>query len=127
MVSSERIVGIHVALASVGALLTSWLVFSELFREPTCPELLGIPACYLVLIAYVTAAIGAWSTGSRSGRTMFLIGAIAVTVIGIHFSLGEIRGTARCPTFEGLPMCFVSLLAGASMLVAERVRRLTSN
>lgn len=126
MTSSERIVGINFALASVGVLLTAWLVASELLRQPTCPLLLGIPACYLVLIAYLTAAIGAWNNGSRSGHTMFLIGAIAVTVIGIHFSLSEIRGTAQCPTFEGLPMCFLSLLAGASMLIADQVRRVTS-
>lgn len=123
---SERIVGINFALASVGVLLTAWLVASEVFRQPTCPPLLGIPACHLVLIAYLAAAIGAWHTGSTLGRVVFLVGAGAVTVIGIYFSLGEIRGTAQCPTFEGLPMCFVSLLAGASMLVADRVRRAAS-
>lgn len=124
--TSERIVGFNFSLASVGVLLTSWLVISEMFREPTCPKLLGVPACYLVLIAYLAAAIGAWNTGSEFGRRAFLIGAFAVTAIGVYFSLGEIRGTAQCPTFEGLPMCFVSLFAGTSMLIADQIRRSTN-
>lgn len=120
--TSERLIGVNVALAFVGVLLTSWLVISELFREPTCPKLFGIPACYLVLIAYLAAAIGAWNADSGAGHVTFLLGAVAVTLIGIYFSMGEIRGTAQCPTFEGLPMCFVSLFAGVSMLVIDRVK-----
>ena len=121
--TSERLTGINFSLALVGALLTSWLVISELFREPTCPKLLGIPACYIVLVAYLAAAIGAWNTDSEFGRLAFMIGAVSVTAIGIYFSLGEIRGTEQCPTFEGLPMCFVSLFAGTSMLFTDQFRR----
>lgn len=124
--TSERIIGFNFSLASVGVLLTAWLAISELFREPTCPKLFGIPACYLVLIAYLAAAIGAWNTGSEFGRVAFMIGAVAVTAIGVYFSVGEIRGTAQCPTFEGLPMCFVSLFAGASMLISDQIRRSTN-
>ncbi len=124
---SERIVGFNFSLASVGVLLTSWLVISELFRDPTCPKLFGIPACYLVLIAYLSAAIGAWNTGSESGRVAFIGGAFAVTAIGVSFSLGEIRGTVQCPTFEGLPMCFLSLFAGGSVLATDQIRRAISS
>lgn len=113
--------GFIVALGFVGALLSSWLVVSELFREPTCPLLLGIPACYIVLISYVAATIDVWRTSSASNG-VFLVGAGLVTVIGIYFSVGELRGTAECPTFEGLPMCYVSLVAGVTMLVAYRLR-----
>jgi len=119
--SRERVTGFIVGLGLVGTLLTSWLVVSELFREPTCPSLLGLPACYLVMAAYVAATAGAWRVSAVSNAT-FLTGAGLVTLIGIYFSVGQLRGVAECPTFEGLPMCYVSLFAGVSMLGAYRVR-----
>lgn len=125
-VSSERLVGLIVGLAFTGALLTLWLVASELFREPTCPPLLGIPACYLVLAAYGMAAVGGWRLAQPAGERVLLTGAGGVTVIGIYFSVNQIRGVAECPTFEGLPMCFVSLLAGITLLALWMVHRRTA-
>jgi hypothetical protein len=120
-ITNERLTGFIVAFGLVGALLTSWLVASELFRQPTCPSLLGIPACYMVLAAYVAATVGAWRMSAMS-NAVFLIGAGVVTAIGLYFSTNQLRGVVECPTFEGLPMCYVSLVAGAGMLIAFRVR-----
>jgi hypothetical protein len=122
-ITSERLTGANIGLGFVGVLLTTWLVASEIFREPTCPLLFGIPACYLVLAGYIAAAVGAWRPEDRIGDVSFYLGAGAVTLIGVYFSVGQLRGTAECPTFEGLPMCYVSLLAGATMLVVDQFRR----
>ena len=122
-VTRERVTGLLVGFAAVGTLLSAWLVASELFREPTCPPLLGIPACYLVLAAYAAATFGAWFADVRAGDVAFYVGAISVTVIGIHFSVGQFRGTAECPTFEGLLMCYVSLFTGVTLLILALVRR----
>ena len=122
-ITSERLTGANLGLGFVGVLLTTWLVLSEIFREPTCPPLFGIPACYLVLAGYVAATVGAWLSEERVGEVSFYVGAGAVTLIGVYFSIGQLRGTAECPTFEGLPMCYVSLLAGATMLAVDQVRR----
>lgn len=119
----ERLTGIIIGFAAVGVLLTGWLVLSELFREPTCPQLLGIPACYIVLAGYLAALAGAWALDKTAGSALFLVGAGIVTVVGAWFSINELTGALECPTFEGLPMCFVSLFAGASMLVLDLVRR----
>jgi len=119
----ERLTGIIVGFAAVGVMLTGWLVLSELVREPTCPPLLGIPACYVVLAGYLAALAGAWAIDTSAGRGVFLLGAGVVTAVGIWFSINELTGALECPTFEGLPMCFVSLFAGASMLVLEAARR----
>lgn len=120
--SAERLTGFILGFAAVGVVLTGWLVVSELFVEPTCPELLGIPACYIVLGGYLAALAGAWGLETRAGRALFLAGAGVVTVVGVWFSANELTGALSCPTFEGLPMCYVSLLAGLTMLVADQVR-----
>lgn len=125
-ITSERLTGLIVGLGVVGVVLTSWLVASEVFRRPTCPPLLGIPACYLVVVAYGAATIGAWRGRQGVGELLFNMGAGAVTLIGAWFSVQQTRGTADCPTLEGLPMCFVSLFAGATMLALDQVRRRTA-
>lgn len=121
--TSERLTGFILGFAAVGVTLAAWLVLSELFREPTCPELLGIPACYIVLAGYIAALISAWFIDTRPGSATFLAGAGVVTIVGIWFSANELTGAASCPTFEGLPMCYVSLLAGVTMLTADQLRR----
>jgi hypothetical protein len=104
-------------------MLTGWLVLSELFRAPTCPLLLGIPACYIVLAGYVAALAGAWIPDAKVGSVAFLTGAGVVTFVGAWFSFNELTGAIECPSFEGLPMCFVSLFAGATLLALESFRR----
>jgi hypothetical protein len=121
--SSERITGFIVGVGFTAALLTGWLVLSELFRGPTCPHLLGVPACYLVLAGYLAATAGAWLYGRRIGDISFLIGAVSVTIIGVYFSWNHLQGDVECPTFEGLPMCYVSLLAGVTLLALDQIRR----
>jgi len=70
----------------------------------------------------VMAAVGALKMGPNDTNRMFLVGAGVVTIVGIYFSVNQLRGVTQCPRFEGLPMCYVSLLAGISMLGATWLR-----
>jgi hypothetical protein len=119
----ERLVGIQVGFGVIGILLTAWLVVSQVFVRPTCPPLVGIPACWFVLAGYVSATMGAWLAGERVGDVLFYAGAGAVVLIAIYFSSCQLQGTAQCPTFETLPMCYVSLLAGLTLIALDQVRR----
>jgi hypothetical protein len=49
--------------------------------------------------------------------------AIVVTLIGTYFSWSQLSGSAVCPSFEGIPMCYVSLIAGLAMLALDQLRR----
>ena len=122
-ISGERVTGLISGIGFVGFVLTGWLVLSELTREPTCPPLFGVPACYLLVAAYLAATIGAWFHGQRWADGAFLAGAIVVTLIGTYFSWSQLSGSAVCPSFEGLPMCYVSLTAGLTMLALDQLRR----
>lgn len=121
-VTAERMTGVIVGLGGAGALLSAWLVASELFRQSTCPPLLGIPACVIVLAAYLLATVGAWRSG-RAGDGLFFIGAGIAALVGVNFSVAELGGAAACPSFEGLPMCYASLLTASTMLVVDAARR----
>jgi hypothetical protein len=124
-VSAERLTGFNVGLGFVGVLLTSWLVVSHVLLEPICPTLIGIPACYVLVPAYLAATVGAWRADTSAGSSVFIIGAGAVALIGVWFSLNQVFGGAACPELEGLPMCYVSMLAGATMLTVDQLRRRT--
>ncbi len=119
--SFERVTGFMSGLGLAGVLLTGWLVASEISRGSTCPHLLGLPACYIVFAGYVMATVGAWWSGPAAD-TLFMTGAFGVTAIGLYFSVGQLRGAVECPTFEGLPMSYLSLVAGATLVAAHRVR-----
>ena len=82
-----------------------------------------IPACHLVLAGYALATVGAWLEGERIGDILFYVGAGAVVLIAIYFSACQSQGTAQCPKFEALPMCYVSLLAGVTLLAVDVFRR----
>lgn len=120
--TDDRAAGFLVGFGLSGTILTSWLVFSELSSGTTCPPFLGIPACFLVLVGYLGATGSSWVGDSRRARAGFYAATGLVVVIGSFFSLGQLRGNLECPCFEGLPMCFVSLLAGASMLAVGLFR-----
>ena len=68
--AAERLTGFIVGPGTVGLLLTSWLVISEILREPTCPDLLGVPACCLVRAGYAAATVEAWLGAGGAGDTM---------------------------------------------------------
>ena len=121
-VTGERLTGAIAGVAFAGVLLSGWLVVSELVREPTCPLLFGVPACFFVFAGYVAVIVGAWMS-RPAGAVLFFAGAGAVTLIAVYLSFRQVVGTIECPSFEGLPMCYVSLFAGMTVLILEQVRR----
>lgn len=113
--SFERITGMIVGLAFSGVVLTSWLTWSELSSGGTCPIVLGVPACYLVLFGYVAVVSGAWKS-DQMGTRAAVMGAVLIVGVGASLSLREVSGEDICPTFAGLPLCYVSLAAGLLLL-----------
>ena len=122
-VTPERLTGMIVGIGFVSAVLVLWLVVSKLFLGGVCPDLLGIPACFAVLGAYVTATGAALFPGSRAATVVFYLGAGTAMVIAVWLSSCQVRGTVTCPAFEGLPMCFTSLVGSTMMLALDLTRR----
>lgn len=122
-VKPERLTGMIVGMGLIAIMLVLWLVVSQIFIGPTCPDLLGIPACFAVLAAYVIATGAAWFPASRLATVLFYLGAGTALVIAVWLSACQARGTASCPAFEGLPMCFTSLVGSATMLTLDLLRR----
>ncbi len=104
---------------------TTGLVFHEWNAGDICPKIVGIPACYIVLICFVMALIGHLLSGKKGIWIFFLFVGI-VTVIASTGTIGELTGTAKCPrTAGGTPMCFISLAICLSLLGAKTAWRQT--
>ncbi|MEP3844420.1 MAG: hypothetical protein ABJM43_03620 [Paracoccaceae bacterium] len=82
-----------------------------------CPALGPIPACYLVSICYAAMAIAALVWWRRL-TWLFLAGATPVILLAALGTTLELFGKPTCPLSDtGLPLCYVSLAIGFSILV----------
>lgn len=121
--TQERLTGVIIGMGLVAIILSTWLVYSQLFIRPTCPALFGTPACYFVLACYIVATVAAAFPGSSRSGFLFYIGVGSALAIAIYASSSQVAGSVTCPSFEGLPMCFTSLLAAFTMIGADVWRR----
>jgi len=98
---------------------TFGLVMNEWRVGNICPEILGIPACYIVLVCFTIALI-AHLLPSSKGKWIYFFFVGIVTLIASTGTIGELTGMAKCPrTAGGTPMCFISLAICLSLLASK--------
>jgi hypothetical protein len=113
-----------ISISSLGILATLWLSANELNTAGHCPPypLLGIPACYLVLV-FFSFVLGAHLVNDKKiSSLMFYSGALAGLGTAIWFSINQILDTAHCPVELGIPLCFVALLTFTTLIVLRRIK-----
>jgi len=86
-----------------------------------CPKILGIPACYIVLVCF-TMALVAHLIPQKNSKWIYFFFIGIVTLIATTGTIGELTGLAKCPrTDGGTPMCFISLAICLSLLILKGV------
>ena len=92
----------------LGLFGTFGLVQNELTTGNVCPKIIGIPACFIILVCFLLVLLG--HTGIlKKGSWFYFVGAGVAFSIASYGSLGELLGFAECPkTSNGVPMCFLS-------------------
>jgi len=75
----------------------------------SCPEIGGIPACYLVVLFFVLATISHFIKHKLATKAFyFFIGTPGL--LALYASIQELNVSHTCPqTDSGIPMCFISL------------------
>ena len=113
-------------LLRVGIVLTCLVVLSGIVpislthfqTGNACPNLGPIPACYVVSVCYAAMGLAAlvwW----RSLRWLFFAGVTPVILLAAVGTTLELSGRPTCPLSDtGLPLCYVSLALGCSLLLA---------
>ena len=98
---------------------TFGLARTEWMQGDVCPKILGIPACYIVLVCFTIALLSHVIPFPKNRWIYFLFVGL-VTAIASTGTLGEILGFAKCPrTASGIPMCFISLGICLSLLITK--------
>ncbi|MEP5762298.1 MAG: hypothetical protein ABJ327_23885 [Litoreibacter sp.] len=112
-------------LLRAGVVLTCLVVLSGIVpislthfhTGDACPNLGPIPACYVVSVCYTAMAAAAlifW----RNLSWLFFVGATPVILLAVAGTTLELIGRPTCPLSEtGLPLCYVSLAIGCSLLL----------
>ncbi len=108
-----------VLIAGIAVYGTFGLVANEWELGDICPKILGVPACYIVLVCFAVALLSHLIPFKSANSIYFLFVGI-VTAIAITGTLGELTGTAECPkTAGGTPMCFISLAICLGLLFSK--------
>lgn len=84
-----------------------------------CPKLGGIPACYIILLCFLMAAVG-HVPGMPKGNLIYFIFTGFAASIALYGTVGELAGFAECPKASGgTPMCFYSLAIFGSLILMK--------
>lgn len=108
---------LNIALYWLLIFWTFWawvLSLDELQNWPICPKLLGMPACYIILAAFITLFLLHLLKISKNYFYILISIPIGIALYGTTF---QIFGWVECPkTNWGIPMCFISLWMFSSLL-----------
>jgi len=87
-------------------------------KKNVCPKVLGIPACYIVLLFFILTFLAHILKGPLSSIWWYY-GFLAVPLLlALSGSLAELSGKKICPrTAGGTPMCFISLGFCSTLLI----------
>lgn len=98
---------ILVVLGLWGALNVS---FNTLTGKLPCPDVIGVPICYLVSVGYFLMLLSSLFSASKITNKLFYSGWGLVFVIALFGVISEIAIGGICPRSEhGIPLCYLSL------------------
>jgi|LGVF01.2.fsa_nt_gb hypothetical protein len=101
----------------IGILGAGNLAYNEFLEEGTCPKLSIIPACYVILACFVFPFIA--HLFNKGKIIYFLFTGFALS-LATYATIGQLLGEIQCPKTEGgLPMCYISFVIFASLVLLK--------
>ncbi len=111
-----------IALGWVGALRVS---LDTIVDVKPCPQVVGVPACYIVLACYSMTALACVLQSRRLARVLFIAGWMPAFLLAAVGTSLEITVGQTCPrSGSGVPLCFVSLALVLSIAALFALRGL---
>ena len=106
-------------LALFGLYGTFGLVSREFAKGNICPKIIGIPACYIILLSFIMVLVS-HSNLLKDSHWLYIIGAGVAWSIAATGTVGQLRGVIECPkTAGGTPMCYLSLAFFSTLLLLK--------
>ncbi len=106
-----------IIIFSFGIYGASNLVYKEYTLKQVCPQILGIPACYIIMacliIPFITHLFG-------FNHKYYFIGTGLALTIATYGSIFQYFGISECPkTGGGIPMCYISFMIFFSLVLLK--------
>lgn len=99
------------------------LSLTDFRQKDVCPKILGIPACYLVLL-FFSLTLAAHVLPFTRKDLFYIIFLTFPFLLAVSGTLSELTGTVVCPrTPGGTPMCFISAAICSALLILKVVER----
>ena len=119
---------IIIAISALGFWGATSLSIEEWGTAGSCPDI-GVPACYLVAVAYFLILVSCINLAKSTYRKLFFTGVTVVLGLAVVGSFRQAMGMAQCPqTGSGFPMCYISLSMALAITIAFFVKdRLSSH
>ena len=90
------------------------LVLDEIRQSNICPKILGIPACYIILVCFIVPFLMHLFKGPNSIYFALTGLAFAIALVASYM---QFTGIGECPkTANGTPMCYYSLALFTSLI-----------
>lgn len=111
---------IILVLSAGGVLASFYLVMSDILLPGFCPKLLYIiPACYIVLIAFILVLASCFITNKIWSSLSFYVGSLPGLLLAIWFSYNQMAGLKECPNILTFPLCYASFFAFLIILILK--------
>ncbi len=105
------------SLSLLAIAISCYLVYMNLVTGDFCPKLFSLPACYLVLIAYILVLISTYIKKHSIQKTYFYLGSVSILLMAIWFTYSQLSGVQDCPVLLGIPLCYASLIMAIVLIL----------
>jgi hypothetical protein len=113
-------------LSSLGCIISSYLVISDIMHPNFCPIFITIPACYLTLAAYTSLAISEF-INKKFEYFLFIFGFLLGILLAIWFSYYQIMNLLQCPLLFNIPLCYLSFILLVTIIILKILFYFSSN
>jgi len=101
----------------VSIIATSQLVYTDFTVGNICPKLIGIPACYIILMCF---AIPFLVHIFKGNSVYYFLGTGLAFTIAFYGTVMQVLNYVSCPkTSQNIPMCFISLGFFTTLIVLK--------
>ena len=104
---------------SIGIIWSGSLAWTEFTQKDICPQILNIPACYIIFFFFVILFV--LSFLNKLTKVYYALASIPFA-IALYATFFQLLWTVECPKTDGwLPMCYISLFLFSGLIVMKYI------
>lgn len=96
------------------------LAYSEWIKNDICPRIIGVPACYIILLCAILVFFSHINVFGKKGLLLYFISAGIPWLIALVGTIQQMSQQIECPkTSTGTPMCYLSFAFFSALILLK--------